>query len=425
VNTENSDHESKQLDTPPGGNELPADTGDERPGPEQAAAPPESSPGPRSGRSLAFVALLFSAAALAGAGWMWWQDQQAVGVEQTQMLSEISRLEAGDRELRLRITELREELDTLASGDVTAEFRAMQQRMESDREQLARLEQTIREQMALSRSLQTATDAMGDRLQAAEAAVTGMSTRELDAGAELDLAEVDYLLRLANERLKLFADPAAADAALEVADLHLAALDNPMYVGVRQEIAAARRALATIDLPDYLDLAHRLDRVQEAIPGLSFRGEAAPAAAPQESAEAGWWAKAKSVFASLVTVRRATEAEGRLSIEDKDYVRQRIWLQVEIAHLALMRRDEASFEKALDRVEESVNSWFEEDDDAFETVAAEIEALRAIDIQPEVPDITGPWSTLRLLRGGRPGAPPPAPGDEAGSAAPAGGEEQG
>ena len=26
-----------------------------------------------------------------------------------------------------------------------------------------------------------------------------MSTRELDAGAELDLAEVDYLLRLANE----------------------------------------------------------------------------------------------------------------------------------------------------------------------------------------------------------------------------------
>ena len=88
------------------------------------------------------------------------------------------------------------------------------------------------------------------------------------------------MLRLANERLKLFADPAAADAALEVADLHLAALDNPMYVGVRQEIAAARRALATIDLPDYLDLAHRLDRVQEAIPGLSFRGEAAPAAAP-------------------------------------------------------------------------------------------------------------------------------------------------
>ena len=130
-------------------------------------------------------------------------------------------------------------------------------------------------------------------------------------------------------------------------------------------------------------------------------------------------------FQYSVTVRRAAEAEGRLSIEDKDYVRQRIWLQVEIAHLALMRRDEASFEKALDRVEESVNSWFEEDDDAFETVAAEIEALRAIDIQPEVPDITGPWSTLRLLRGGRPGAPPAAPGDETGPAAPAGGEEQG
>ena len=426
VNTEHSDHESNDLGSPSGGSDIPETPGEER-APREPFEPPDTPPGPRSGRFIAFIALLFSLAALAGAAWMWWQDQGAAEAEQTRLMTEIARLDSGDGDLRLRIRELRDELDTLASGDVTAEFREMRQRMESDREQLAGLEQTIREQMALSRSLQTATDAMQDRLQAAEAAVTGMSTRELDAGGELDLAEVDYLLRLANERLKLFSDPAAADAALEVADLHLAALDNPIYTGVRQEIAAARRTLAALDMPDYLALADRLDRVQQMIPELTFQGEGAAAVAPAEPTDAGWWAKAKSVFSSLVTVRRATEAEGRLSIEDKDYVRQRVWLQAEIAHLALMRRDQASFRSALDRVEESLSTWFEADDDAFDSVASEIEALGNISIEPDVPDITGPWSTLRLLRGGRPaaGAPPVEPEDTAEAETPAVEEEQG
>lgn len=425
MNTEHIDHESNDLDNPSGSNGAPEALGE----PESTQTEP---PRPRSGRFIAFLALLISIAALAGAGWMWWQDQQGVATEQTRLLNEIARLDGGDEELRLRIMELRDELDTLASGDVSAEFRALQQRAASDREQLARLEQAIREQTTLSRSLQTATDAMQDRLQAAEAAVTGMSTRELDAGGELDLAEVDYLLRLANERLQLFADPAAADAALEVADRHLAALDNPMYVGVRQEIAAARRALAAIDIPDYLELADRLDRLQAAIPELDFPDETAAATTPPEGGETGWWAKAKSVFASLVTVRRATEAEGRLSIEDKDYVRQRIWLQVEIAHLALMRRDEAAFRRALERVEESIKTWFEADDDTFESVVGEIDALSSVDIEPDVPDITAPWSTLRLLRGGRPGAAPQPvepPEDAAGAVtedgAPTAGDAQG
>lgn len=410
MNTEHSDHDSTETGYPKYEDDLPTGTDDTGPGSPEAATRTDDAPKPpRSGRLVAFLALLVALAALAGAAWIWWQDRHAADDEQARLLTEIARLDSGDGELRLRIKELRDELDSLASGDVTAEFRAMQQRMDSDREQLARLEQAIRDQLALSRSLQAATDSMQDRLQAAEAAVSGMSTRELDAGGELDLAEVDYLLRLANERLKLFADPAAADAALEVADLHLAALDNPVYTRVRQEIAAARRALAAIEIPDYLALADRLDRVQAAIPGLDFQGDTPAPVESQAAPDTGWWAKAKSALAGLVTVRRATEAEGRLSIEDKDYVRQRVWLQVEIAHLALMRRDEASFHSALDRVMDSVTTWFKDDSDAFETITHEIDALRAIDIEPEVPDITAPWSTLRLLRGGRPGAAPAAP----------------
>lgn len=384
------------------------ESGADKPG---AATPASASPASvkprRGGGFTVFVALLFSTVALAGSAWMWWQDQAEQGLETSRVFSEISRLENSDEALSLKLNELRDEIDLLESGDVGAEFEALQDRMRSDRVKLESIEQTISEQLALSRSLQTATDAIQGRLQAAEAAVSGLSTRELDAGGELDLAEVDYLLRLANERLKLFSDPKAADQALEVADMHLAALDNPMYLGVRQEIAAARRALASVEVPDYLDIADQLDAIQAAIPSLAFKDDDTPVQALQPDEGDGWWDKLKSVFSGLVTVRRSTEEENqRISLEDKDYIRQRIWLQLEIAHLAMMRRDRDAFRNSLARARESITSWFDPQTRAYGEVMAMLDRLDSVAVAVQMPDITAPWSTLRLMRKQAVSSPP-------------------
>ena len=396
---------------------------DDPPEPEPLEPPPvappprlmEEEPPARRGGAAAFVALLMSVAALAGTGWMWWQNQASLGQEETRVFNEIARLERGDSELDLKITELRNELDTLAAGDVSREFRELQARLQADRAQMESVEQTIREQLALSRSLQAATDSIQGRLQAAEAAVSGMSTRELDAGGELDLAEVDYLLRLANERVKLFADPVAADQALEVADMHLAALDNPMYLGVRQDIAVARRELAAVETPDFLDIANRLDKIQALIPALPFQGEQATVYDAGAVEGEGWWEKIKSAFSGLVTVRRSDGEDQAISLQDKDYIRQRVWLQLEIAHLALMRRDQAAFHHSLDRVRESIETWFEPGDEEYQAAMAGLQSLAAVRIEVDVPDITAPWSTLRLLRNaGEAPAPAPLPVEESG-----------
>lgn len=414
MNTEHDEQQRGQTKTAdtPADDPAPSNGANGPAAPDRSGAAEDPATPERPRRGGGFLSLLLSLAALALAAWTWWQVQTASDSGQERVYAEIARLDSGDSELRLSVKEVRDALDALAAGDVTEEFRAVRQRMESDREMLTRLEQTIREQQALSRSLQVATERMQGRLQAAEAAVTGMSTRELDAGGELDLAEVDYLLRLANERLLLFADPAAADDALDVADRHLAALENPLYAGVRQDIAAARRALASVEMPDYAALAERLDDLQRSIPVLTFRGDeavASPEAEPASDADQGWWEKASGALSGLVTVRRATGEDERLGLEDKDYVRQRIWLQVEIAHLALMRRDEAAFRAALDRAAESIATWFVAEDDAFNAVVGEIDALRAINVEPDVPDISAPLATLRILRdAGAVATPPPA-----------------
>jgi uroporphyrin-3 C-methyltransferase len=396
VNTEISEIESETPEAPP-----------EEAGISETKA--REDPPRRSGGVFSLFALLISLAALAGVGWVWWQDQSSTEQEDQRVFSEIARLEGSDSELSLKLNRIQEELNSLAAGDVAAEFTAMQSRLEADRTKMENVEQAISEQLALSRSLQAAADSMQGRLVATEAALTGMSTRELDAGRELDVAEVDYLLRLANERLQLFSDPAAADQALEVADMHLAALDNPMYLGVRQDIAAARRELASVNIPDYLEIANQLDSIQQEIASLPFHREK-PAVESSGPAEGdGWWEKVKSVFSNLVTVRRSTDVENeRISLQDKDYIRQRVWLQLEIAHLSLMRRDQQAFRTSLARVQESLSTWFDTGDSTYQTVNKGIDGLLALDVQVDVPDITAPWSTLRLLRASQP-RPGPAP----------------
>jgi uncharacterized protein HemX len=126
--------------------------------------------------------------------------------------------------------------------------------------------------------------------------------------------------------------------------------------------------------------------------------------------EAGWWEKVKSVFSNLVTIRRSTAEENkRISLEDKDYIRQRLWLQLEIAHLSLMRREQGAFRNSLEQVRETLATWFDSGDSAYQSANSGIDELLALEIEVDVPDISAPWATLRLVRQGRPRlAPAPA-----------------
>ena len=362
------------------------------------------------GFALAFLAFIFALAALAGTAWMWWQDEMASEQSDDRVFAEIARLGSADSEISLKLKQVREEMKTLADTDSSAQIIALHKRLEADSAQVDTLDQTIKDQLALSRSLRAATESMQGRLLATEATLAGMSSQKLDAGGELDLAEVDYLLRLANERLKLFSDPVAADQALEIADMHLAAMDNPMYLGVRKDIATARGELATINMPDYVGITSQLDAIQEFTVGLPFRGSAPVSPESESEVEAGWWEKVKSVFSNLVTIRHSTAEENkRISLEDKDYIRQRLWLQLEIAHLSLMRREQGAFRNSLEQVRETLATWFDSGDSAYQSANSGIDELLALEIEVDVPDISAPWATLRLVRQGRPRlAPAPA-----------------
>jgi uroporphyrin-3 C-methyltransferase len=349
------------------------------------------------GGALAFFALLTALAAAAGTAWMWWQDQAAERFEGDRLDVEIARLASQDSRFSDQLRELRAELESRPAGVGAEQVDELRGHLSEDRARVEALQQGLQEQVALTQSLQMSADAMHARLLTAEAALAEAAVRELDARGALDLAEVEYLLRLANERLQLFGDRSGADRALSLAGAHLAALDNPAHLGVRQAIAAARQSLAAIDVPDDLAISGELTALQEALPTLPFRN-AAPAAVTDEAQAEGWWDKLKSTFASLVTVRRSTEAENqRISLEDQDYIRQRIWLQVEVARLALMRRDEEMFRGALAEAQANLLDWFDDSSPAVQSMLSSLGALQGRTVRVTWPDISAPWTLLQRV----------------------------
>ncbi|NIM70269.1 MAG: hypothetical protein GTN86_09360 [Xanthomonadales bacterium] len=393
----------------------------------------EQKPGSRgAATALAGLALIVALAAAAASAYLWWLGRQDDRGE-AERSAAVQQLQSAQSGAEQALRTLDGRLSAMEADDPLADLASL-------RQQLADVQ---------ARGADHARLAAGEaaRLDAAEGALAELSARTatLETGMaalaargdtpemRLDLAEIAYLLRLASERLQLFGDARAADRALAMADEQLAALDDPLYLPVRQQITAARRALEAMPRPDTVVLSQRLAALQARLPFLTFTGERPPDAVAEPAADEGVWARLKRSLAGLVTVRRRVpEDDSVLSLEDKDYIRQGLWLQLETARLALMRLDPEPWSLALGRATHTLERRFEHGDPAVREAMAEVRALQAVELVGTLPDISAPWSQLRLLREGRrsettvaPNGAPPASAEPVAEPVPAAGDAGG
>ena len=258
------------------------------------------------------------------------------------------------------------------------------------------------EDQASISAMQGSVRSLEQRLSATESGLISVAASSQNSSVELNIAEIDFLLRTASQRLSLFSDPAAADLALLAADIQLEALNDPMFLSVRQRIATARQTLAALPVIDHVQITAQITDLQSKIPGLPFRGEPEPQDQAELPDDVGWWASFKHTMSSLVTVRRRVpEDQSLLSLEDKDYLRQGLWLQLESARLALMRSDASGWNGSLDRLSDTVEQFFQNDSSGVQALLIEITALKQVNIAPQMPDISAPWAKLRQLRDSR------------------------
>lgn len=354
-----------------------------------------------SGTAIAILALLVAMAAVLATGWQWWQTRTAGPDEESQKAA-ISHLQETQQDLSASLASVGKQLAESHSAVDADELSRREERLKTLETQLAGLlAQVGQDESALS-AVQGSLRSLEQRLSTAETGLISVAAASRSSSVDMDIAEIDFLLRTASERLQLFADPVAADLALQAADVQIEALNDPMYLSVRQRIAEARQALAMVPAVDGVKLAARITDLQSRIKTLPFRGEVETHMQPALPDDAGWWESFKQTMSSLVTVRRRVpEDQSVLSLEDKDYLRQGLWLQLESARLALMRNDSAVYNAALERVDATVRQYFKNGASEVQAVLLETAGLAQVNVAPAMPDISAPWTQLRQLRDSR------------------------
>lgn len=353
------------------------------------------------GTAIAILALLVSMAAVSATGWQWWQTRLTVPDELAQKET-ITRLQETQQQLAVSLATIEEQLGAAQSPVDAAELSRQGDRLRVVESRLAGLLGQAGEDQASISAMQASVRSLEQRLSATESGLVNVAAASQNSSAALDIAEIDFLLRTASERLQLFTDPMAADLALQAADVQIEALNDPMFLSVRQRIATARQALALVPEIDHVQLTARISDLQSKVSGLPFRGEVEAQPEPELPDDAGWWQRFKHTLASLVTVRRRVpEDQSLLSLEDKDYLRQGLWLQFESARLALMRNDGDAYNSSLDRVTLTVDQFFKKEAVVVKDLLDGIADLKQVNISPVMPDISGPWTQLRQLRDSR------------------------
>jgi len=223
------------------------------------------------------------------------------------------------------------------------------------------------------------------------------------------MAEVEYLLRLANQRVLMERDTQGAAALLAAADEIVRDARGIMALDLRAAIASDLAELAGVAAVDtdglYVRLAvlvRQVDQLSQKpqgyVPPLS--DSAAVAAEPQTFSQRLWGhvTEAGRRLATLVDYRRdGVIITPILPPAEEYYLRQNLVLKLQMAELALLRGDQVVYAEALADASRWVKTYFDPQSAKTQGVQAGIEALRNVQIARQMPDISASLDSARQM----------------------------
>lgn len=216
------------------------------------------------------------------------------------------------------------------------------------------------------------------------------------------LAEAEYLLRMANQRLQLSGDSRAAAQLLASADAILRELDDPALYAVREALAlelAALQGASSFDLEGlYLQLQGLAATAEalEVYQAPTYTPVAPPAedASWEEGLKAGF-ARAWAKLRSYVRIRQHDEKfQAQLAPEHSAALRASLRMMLEQAQLALLSERPGLYGRSIDKAIAWLQRYYPLND-GRQALISSLSALRDTEIRVERPDIS---SSLRALK---------------------------
>ena len=386
---------------------------------EETADYPADDDAPASGRRssrgfAAAFAVLVSLLAVAAAGYLYWRVEGVGGSGGivSSLGEDVARLE-----------------DELARARSMA--RSGTEEVQAD---IAELEQALVE---YGESLERVRATLSDELR---------EDRSPDPG-EWRLAEVEYLLRIANNRLLMERDARAADQMLAAADAILEELDDYALHDVRAILAEERLALANTTTANTQSVFLTLEAIKDALPelplkqpeyfsgtdasggertedrrtveGREFREIGARPETETDEKPTSSDAEPESIgqalrdrFHGLFEFRTRDSVAPRPLIrpEEAIYLELNLRLALERAQLAMLRGDQTLFATSLNSARQWLQEYVDPEHAAAQRIARDLEGLSDLDIEQPLPDISR--SLARLLEIGSRSVDPEPPDEE-------------
>lgn len=332
----------------------------------KAAAAPAGTPPPKAkGRFMGFLGLLFGLAGLGAAGFLYYK---------LIYLAPDAALDARFSALEADLAGSRQALDALAE----------------------RQSQALREFAAEQRR---ARDASAEEVLEA---VNRVSAQAPPSRREWKVAELAYLLRIANHRVLMERDVSGALTLLKAADAILQELDDFALYQVRAQLADEILALENVQSNDVQGLFLRLEAIKTEITAQSVRlprfkkdfekDEAA-------DAEPGFFTALWEQIGGYMRFRRYDGESVRplLAPEEEAYLELNLRLMLERAQLAALRREQVIYEQSLQTAADWISSYLSLEEPGVVRSLEEIEALSNVTLDRQLPDVSGSLSALKAL----------------------------
>jgi len=217
------------------------------------------------------------------------------------------------------------------------------------------------------------------------------------------LADAEYLLSVANQRLHLVGDVETTRQALEAADERLRESGDPGVFKVREEIAKEIALLNDITVPDIVGIYAGIQHLQDAVEGLSvFLPHAGkqPETGQTESQDLsqhgheilGELAKQLEGYVVLRYSEQAVNAI--LTPEEALFLKQQLKVRLEMIEIALVQENDTLFVSSIADAKQWLLKNFAENQQT-EHFAAELDKLSGVKLRSKYPDIS---NSLKLLK---------------------------
>lgn len=311
-----------------------------------------------------FVAL----AALALAGWQWFETRQRLAEIEQETSRRLEAADAGSKEDRGALKQMREQIDGL-QGKLGA------------------------------------ADARLAEIQAQSAAVQALYQDLAGSRDESGVLEAEQAIALAGQQLQLAGNVPAAIVALRSAEARLARVDRPQLLPLRKALAADLERLTALPVVNLAAVNARLEQVLLTIDKLPLAMDMRPPETrekPAEAAQLPWWERTAAEIwqelKGLVRIQRFDRDEAMLLAPGQSFfLRENLKLRLLNARLALFSRDQATFRGELKAALEMLERLFDVRDKGVDAAQATLRQLLATEIVIALPDLNETQAALRVL----------------------------